>query len=74
MVHSDINKLEEFLSNTLGFDEVRVHYDEDHNQKTLYDKITSDLDNLIKNVPFIGDNNQHNVIFIAYFGHGGKYL
>ena len=74
MVHSDIEKFEEFLRNTLGFDEVRVHKDEDHNQKTLYDKITSDLENLIKNIPFIGETNQHNVIFIAYFGHGGKNL
>ncbi len=74
MVHSDMKKLEDFVRDTLGFDEVRVHRDEDYNQKKLYDNMTSELDNLIKNVPYIGETNQHHVIFIAYFGHGGKNL
>lgn len=72
-VHSDMKKLEDFLDLTLKFDECKSYKDTQKNGPTLFDTINHELTNLLMTVSDVGEGNQHQVIVIAFFGHGGKF-
>jgi len=88
LVHSDIDKLHSFLEDYLKFDECKIFKDKTdkknseeskdlndskHNGATHYQSIIDELTRLLTLTSDIGEGNQHQVIVIAFFGHGGKF-
>ena len=68
-----MDKLETFLDEDLKFDQCKSFKDTLQNSATLYDTINKELEYLLNAVSTVGDGNQHQVIVIAFFGHGGKF-
>jgi hypothetical protein len=66
-------KLETFIDETLEFTKCKSFKDTLKNEDNLYEIIIEELKMLLHGVSDAGEGNQHHVIVIAFFGHGGKF-
>lgn len=77
LVHKDMDELYKFLDSTLEFEQCKILKDKkdlnNNNDSTHYPAIIKELEELLTETPRIGEEGQHHVIIIAFFGHGGKF-